>query len=323
VPSDGIDYGIDSAMRLRRSDLDAFEASLRRRRRLGIALVPLLLAGAAAAAIYFLVLRPAPVYRAEREPNNQLDDATPVAADREVTGHLGRRISRTQPDVDYFAIALAPDSERALLVTAHVTALPNIDIELSLFNATGDLLARVDEGGVGHDEWLHRVRAGGRVYARVTEALPGPVRLPTENVSDTYALRVTAEDARPDRESEPNDTPGAALAIAPGARIEGFLDRRADVDVYRLDAAAGRYRIAVEGAIAGTMEVPVQIQLDGQPARAGREVIAELTSGAVFRLSRGDAGLDASQKLPGVTTPYVVSVTAVEPTPEVPTPVTP
>ncbi|HWN66040.1 MAG TPA: serine/threonine-protein kinase, partial [Haliangium sp.] len=115
--SDAIDYGIDSAIRLRRADLDEYERSLRRRRRVRVALVPLLLLGAASSAAYAIWLRPEPARRAEVEPNDEIDRATLIAAGQPAAGYLGKRISKTEPDRDYYRVPLPEGAPRELVIT--------------------------------------------------------------------------------------------------------------------------------------------------------------------------------------------------------------
>jgi serine/threonine protein kinase len=316
--SDEIDYGIDSAIRLRRADLDEYERSLRRRRRVRVALVPLLLLLAASSAAYAIWLRPEPVRRAELEPNDEMDRATLIAAGQPVSGYLGKRIGKTEPDRDYYRVRLpealpetpSNDGARELVITVHVSALPNIDVGLSLLDPTGKVLAQVSEFGVAGDEWLRRVRVGGPVFVRISESMPDVPRLPTENVSDAYALTVRFDEVSDTRESEPNDSPSDAHALRPGQPVIAHLDRRADQDVYRFEGPAGRYRLTIEGPA----ELPVAWQLDTGTPQRSRQADLDLQPGDVLRLTRsdpvtpgtGEAGLPRA--LPGAALSYTVTL---------------
>ncbi|WP_428264443.1 serine/threonine-protein kinase [Haliangium sp.] len=315
--SDAIDYGIDSAIRLRRADLDEYERTLRRRRMIRVAVVPVLLAAAAAVALYLVYWRPAQPRRSELEPNDSIDQATFIAPDHGVTGYLGKRISKSEPDRDYYRVELPPGDTGPLVVTASVTALPNVDLELSVLDGTGKRLAWASEFGVGGDEWLRRVRVQSTVYLLVTEAMPGTPRLPTENVSDTYVLDVQFDEVTPERESEPNDSASDAHVLLPGLAVMGHLDRRADVDVYAFEGEAGRYRVRIDGAA----ELPLVWQLDAGPEMSNREAELDLDAGQVLKLWRGGAaGLGTPSDpdaepvaLPGAAVPYSILV---EPAPD-------
>jgi serine/threonine protein kinase len=312
--ADEIDYGIDSAIRLRRADLDEFERSLRRRRRVRVALVPLLLGLGAGTAAYAVWLRPEPVRRAELEPNDEMDRATLIAAEQPVSGYLGKRVSKTEPDRDYYRVRLPgpqpAGGSRELVITAHVGALPNVDVELSLLDPTGKVLAQVSEFGVAGDEWLRRVRVGAPVFVRISESMPDVPRLPTENVSDAYTLTVRFDEVSETRENEPNDSPSDAHALRPGQPVIAHLDRRADQDVYRFEGPAGRYRLAIDGPD----ELPLAWQLDTGTLQRTRQADVDLQPGDVLRLTRsdsatpgpGEAGLPRA--LPGAALSYTVVI---------------
>ncbi|WP_053332809.1 serine/threonine-protein kinase [Haliangium ochraceum] len=308
--SDEIDYGIDSAIRLRRSDLDSYERSLRRRRRVRVASLPLLLAIALGVGYYALWMRPQAPRRAEHEPNNEMDAATVIAPERAVSGYLGKRLGKTEPDRDYYRLDLPETPQGPLVVSAHLSGLPNIDSKLSLLDPTGKVLAQVDEFGVGGDEWLRRVRVQAAVFVLVTEAMDVP-RLPVENVSDTYQLSVSFAAESESRESEPNDNPSDAHPLRLGQPVTAYLDRRGDVDVYRFEGASGRYRLRFEGP----EELPLTWRVGDQDTRSERELELELATGQVLHVGRADAApvnadpaQIAARGLPGAALPYTVSV---------------
>jgi serine/threonine-protein kinase len=312
--ADEIDYGIESAIRLRRADLDDFERSLRRRRYVRVALVPALLLVAAGSAAYSFWLRAEPPRRAELEPNGEMDRATLIAPEQPVRGFLGKRASKTEPDRDYYRVPL-PAAPGEQVITAHVTALPNIDIALSLLEPSGKVLAQASEFGVAGDEWLRRVRVSTPVFVLVTESMPDAPRLPTENVSDEYTLTVRFDGVSEGRESEPNDNPSDAQPLRPGQPVIAHLDRRADVDVYRVEGAPGRYRLTLEGPD----ELPLAWQLGTAPAQRARHAELDLQPGDVLRLMRHGAtitGTGAShdalgpRTLPGAALSYTVRIDA-------------
>ncbi len=300
-----IDYGIDSALRLRRSDLDDFERSLKRRRFLRVASVPLLLSLAAVATYYMFVVLPAAPRTSELEPNNSLDRATHIAPDQDVSGYLGQRISKSEPDRDYYRVELPEDrTGEDLVLTAHVTALPNIDIELSMLDATGKRLAWSEEFGVGGDEWLRRIRIRSDVYVLVTEAIPEVMRLPTENVSDSYQLTLRFDSQTALRESEPNDTASDAHPLVPGQQVIAHLDRRRDSDAYRFEGSPGRYRLTLDGP----EELPMVWRLGDGPTESTWQTELELEPGALVLVSRSDAAAEDKPTLPGAARSYSIRV---------------
>jgi len=290
-----------SDFRLRRADLDAYERSLRRRTGLMIAGVVagvLALGGAAA----YLLLRPEGTRTEEREPNDELSDATPIAASTQVTGVLGRRRSRSEGDRDVYRVAWPSGEPR--LVTITVSALPNIDIRLELHDEHGAELARADEGGVGVGEAVRRRRIKGPLVIEVEEAMAPGQALPTENVSDHYTLTVREEADVPAWEAEPNASAADATVLAPGARVNGYLDGRADEDALRWTGPAGKVRLVVTAT-----EVPLTYRTgDGQQHPQGAAVV-ELQPDELIRLERADRELKKGPPLPGADAPWSVTAT--------------
>ncbi len=297
------DDGLASDRRLRRADLDAYERSLKRRRWVWVALLPVLVAGGAAGAWYYLAWRARQPRTVELEPNDRPEDATPFASGVPVSGHIGRRISRSESDRDYFRLMEVPTPAGGDLVTITVSALPNMDLALSLYDARDQLLASRDDGGVGQPEHLRAHRVRSPVFVRVSESRPAASRaLPTENVSDTYALVATLARGQPAIESEPNDTAIDAGALA-ADRMDGWLDRRDDVDVYRWSGGAGRYRVAVTGAD----RVPLWVRRGGD--QLGREAQIQLAPGDIISLGRSDSARPRDEELPGADQRYTLTVT--------------
>ncbi len=304
LPSDVVDYGIDSSVRLQRRDLDAYERSLRRRQTLRMAIVPLVVGLAAASVIYQLVLRPRSVHSREVEPNDEPAAATLIGAATPVSGFLGRRISVREPDRDYYELRL-PDAAGMQLASVHLTALPNADLELTLFNALGRQLASANEGGIGQDEWLHNVRTRGRLYVLVTESPRGRSKLPTENVSDAYQLTVQLAEPAAGLEAEPNASRADATPIAANTVVTGYLDARQDIDTFRFTGAAGRYQLRLDGADV----VPIEWRVDDGERRRDRVRPIALRTGAAIELRRRDDDLPITQALPGLDVPYALQLT--------------
>jgi eukaryotic-like serine/threonine-protein kinase len=268
-----------SDLRLRRSDIDAFERGLRRRRALVLGgSVAIALGGIAAGAA--LVMREPPPLREEREPNDDTAHANRVAAGVPITGFLGKRHSPTEPDRDVYVVPWPSGSRRT--VTVAVTGLPNIDVTLGVTDGDGLHGATIDENGAGAGEILHRRLVDGPLVITVGEAL-GKDQLPVENVSDPYTLTVTEDTLA--GETEPNNGEADANPLALTEEMRGYLDTRDDVDLLRWTGDTGTYHIVVRsdgGALVWRLP-------DGQARTPGAASI-ELHQGDVIRLERTDRG---------------------------------
>jgi serine/threonine protein kinase len=290
-----------SDYRLRRADLDAYERGLKRRKTLTVLTVigGVLAAGGAAA---YLLLRPQPTLAAEREPNDELGDATPIAAGGEVTGLLGRRRSRSEGDRDVYRVAWSAGSTR--LVTVSASAPPNIDVRLVLRDDAGAEIARADEGGVGVGEAVRRRRITGPLVVELQESIAAGQTLPTENVSDRYSLTVREEAESPQWEAEPNASAADATQLPPGGRVNGYLDARGDEDALRWTGPSGKVRLVVTAT-----EVPLVFRTgDGQPHTQGAAEVV-LQQGELVRLERADRDLKKGGALPGADAPWSVTAT--------------
>ncbi|HEY0191200.1 MAG TPA: serine/threonine-protein kinase, partial [Kofleriaceae bacterium] len=123
-----------SDLRLRRSDIDAFERSLKRQRLVLLGGTGVIVAGAIAAGAVLLSREP-PSLGEEREPNDELTQANRIAAGVPVTGYLGKRHSTTEPDRDVYVVPWPAASRR--IVTVAVTGLPNLDVVLTVNDGDG------------------------------------------------------------------------------------------------------------------------------------------------------------------------------------------
>ncbi len=268
----------ESDLRLRRSDIDAFESSLRRQRFLSLAIVTLVVLGGIAAAAWFLLLRkPAPL-DAEEEPNNDGAHANPIAAGREITGYLGRRLSVQDGDRDVYIVD-GPSGTRRV-VTVRVTGLPNADINLAISDARGGHVATSDDGRVGEGEVIHRRSIEGPLVVTVGETL-AKGQLPVENVSDRYTLTVIDEKLA--GEIEPNTTDADANPLELTHEMRGYLDARDDVDQLRWMSPDGTYRVIVRAD-----GVPLAWRTSDGKARTPGSAELTLRHGELLRLERTD-----------------------------------
>jgi serine/threonine-protein kinase len=230
----------ESDLRLRRSDIDAFERGLKRQRVVALGGSAALVAAAIAGGVV-LLSRDAPALREEQEPNDNGSQANRIAAGTEVTGFLGKRHSPTEPDRDSYLVPWPVGSRR--VVTIAVSGLPNIDLSLSVNDGDGLHGATADEAGLGGGEIMHRRTVDGPIVVTVAEVMGKDQRFPIENVSDGYTLTVT-EDS-PGGEAEPNNLEADANSLVPTEELHGHLDTRLDVDLLRWTGPSGSYNVVV------------------------------------------------------------------------------
>lgn len=264
-----------SDVRLRRSDIDAYETSLRRRRVVVWLATLAVVLGGAGAAVWYL-MRPPGLLRAEREPNDEPARANRIALGAPVQGLLGKRLTATEGDKDFYRV----DGSGRRVITVTVSGLPNIDVSLTVEDTSGHSTT-IDEGRTGEGEALHRRRIDGPVIVGIGQTLAPGQKLPTENVSDHYTVIVTEEVADAG-EIEPNNMEADATPLVPTYELRGYLDTAADVDLLRWTGEAGTYTVVVraEGVAWKTA--------DGK-ARTPGEAKVTLAKGELIRIERNPA----------------------------------
>ena len=288
-----------SELRLRRSDLDRYESSLRRRRWIGLGAGALAVLGAAGAAAYLLLREPA-TRRAEREPNHELVNATRIALATPVTATIGRRLSRAEPDRDLFRVVGTGAQE---LISVSVSGLPNMDLYLSVRSLSGAEQARVDEAGVGGGEVLRRRRVDGPIIVEIGQHKASDGAPAIENVSDEYTVRVERDQADPGRETEPNNSAADATPLVSGRAVSGALDARNDDDVLRWTGADGTYQVTV-----AAVDLPLVWTGPDGVARPPGAVALPLRTGELIRLARTDRAAARTDTLPGVDGTWTVTI---------------
>ncbi len=286
-----------SDLRLRRSDIDAFERGIKRRRVVLLGGTGALAIGAIAGGA-LLLSREAPALREEREPNDDAAQANKIAAGPPVTGFLGKRHSPTEPDRDMYVVSWPTGSRR--VVTIMVSGLPNIDVSLSVSDGAGLRGATVDEAGIGVGEVLRRRATDGPVVITVGETLGAGQKTPIENVSDPYIVTVTEEALG--GEVEPNNLDADANPLVVAEEMRGYLDTRLDHDLLRWTGDPGTYRIVVRAD-----GVPLVWRLPDGKARTPGAATIELGRGDLIRLERTDRG--GKGDLVGRDAPWSVVIT--------------
>ncbi len=286
----------ESDVRLRRSDIDAFERGIKRQRYVTLGLMMALVLGAAGAGAYFLT-RPNPPLAEEREPNDDVAHANKIGLT--VTGHLGRRHSPQAGDRDNFIVPWPTSTKR--VVTVRVTGLPNLDINLGITDGDGLHGAVADEGQLGEPEMLHRRAVDGPIDISIDQTMTPGMKLPVENVSDAYTVTVIEEDPLAG-EVEPNGTDADANALELTKELRGYLDTRSDIDMLRWTGADGTYSVVVRAD-----GIPLEWRIgDSKPRTPGAAQVA-LKHGDLIRIERTDKGLKGA--LPGRDQPWSISVT--------------
>jgi hypothetical protein len=265
-------------LRLRRSDIDAYERGLRRQRVLTYVLMTVIVL-AGAGGIAWAVMREPPPLEVEAEPNNDPAHTNKIAANTEVTGYLGARMSMQDGDRDFFIVPWPAGSRR--VVTVRVTGLPNIDVNLGVSDGDGMHVATSDEAGVGEGEVLHRRSIDGPLVISVGETVPKDAKLPIENVSDPYTLTVIEEKLVGETEPNTNDADANPLELT--REMRGFLDARTDIDQLRWTGDDGEYNIIVRAD-----GIPLVWRIgDGQMRTPGAARVT-LKRGDLIRLERSD-----------------------------------
>ncbi len=289
-----------SEIRLRRSDIDAYERSLKVRRAVVTTSVTLAVLGGIAAGVW-LMLRPPQALTAEHEPNNDRTEANRIEINTEVTGYLGKRIAPRAADIDTYIV---PSSGQRRVVTVTVTSPPNVDVNLAIEDAGGTMRAAPDEATLGGAEALHRRRIDGAIIVTVAQTVPPGTAYVTENVSDPYTLVVTEERADTG-EVEPNNSEADATVWVPNAELHGYLDARLDTDLLRFSGEAGTYSVVVRAD-----GVPLAWSLAGDKPRTPGAATLTLAPGQLVRIERTDRG-EAAGTLPGRDAPWsIVAVKA-------------
>jgi len=288
----------ESDLRLRRSDIDAFERGLRRQRYVTLGAVSMLALGAAGAGAYYVLREPPPLTE-EREPNDDAAHANKIAPNTKVTGYLGKRRSTSDGDVDTFLVPYSSASGH--VITVRVTGIPNLDINLAVTDGDGLHGASSDDGSLGEGEVLHRRAVDGPIVITVGETLAKDAR-PVENVSDPYTLTITEEPQA--GETEPNNREPDANPLEPTRELRGYLDTREDVDLLRWTGNDGTYNVIVRAE-----GLPLAWHTGDGKRRTPGAAQVTLHKGELLTLERTDKG--GKGPLPGREAMWSVVVTPV------------
>ncbi|MBK8479638.1 MAG: serine/threonine protein kinase [Proteobacteria bacterium] len=195
----------------------------------------------------------------EHEPNDTPADATLLRPGQPVTGLLGQRLSAAESDRDWYRLVVVGSAAQQL--TAQVSALPNMDLTLELYDGRGQRLAAADSAGHGLGELLPAWPVTTGSYYLLVREVWHVGRIPTENVTDTYRLEAALATPPAPWELEPNDAEGSANSLAVGTTVEGLLGSTSDEDTYRVEVPHPRL-VGEVSAIAG-VDLVVEIWRQG------------------------------------------------------------
>jgi serine/threonine-protein kinase len=280
IPPTGAGAREPGAVAATRDDVEAFERQIRRGRIAGatlFAVIVLALVAAAAVVIQgrrVVVQRATRTHDAEVEPNDAPGRATLIAPATEVRGGLGRRISRTQGDVDFFR--LAPRSAGPQRLRIELVPQPNVDSIIEVFHSGSEhavFVAR--ESAVGEREVVAglALQSEGDYFISVHEDSNG-ASVPTENVSDQYVLRYTIDSATDELETEPNDREELASRWSLTAPRRGYIENRQDEDCWCPESLSAPAQVTLAPPARMDLELVI-VHHDGR----AREVVDQHAAG--------------------------------------------
>jgi serine/threonine protein kinase len=239
----------DVGDRLRRSDVDDFEWSMRRRRLRRRLLLPLavlgVVGGLGALAWRGLGER---AETSEHEPNNTPGYANLLAQGAPIRGTIGQGAEGGEGDADFFRV---PAGQGDRVVSARLEGIPNVDLVLELYDAQGRRIAKSDAAGRGWGEWLQPTSIGPSEAYLVVRELWIAGQPPTEDAPDPYTLTARWGPPQAGWEVEPNDSPAAATPVGATGRIRGYLASADDRDWFSVVLAQAGTIVATVTAPAG------------------------------------------------------------------------
>ncbi|HVZ75560.1 MAG TPA: serine/threonine-protein kinase [Polyangia bacterium] len=312
------DGGDPDAIELRRHDIDAFERSLRRRRGLRWALLPLSLAAIAGGGVLVARWRAEKPVHVEQEPNNTPGYANLLASGRPVRGVIGAHDDAARGDVDYFRV---PVGHGARAVEVRLDGVPGLDLVLELFDGQGRPLAKSDAHGRGGGEWIQPSSIGPTEAFISVRELWVDGQKPSEARNDSYELTATWGPPAVGWEIEPDDWPAAATPVPPGTSVRGYLGRADDKDWFTVVPATSGH-LTVHVTVPDGVDLEILEDEAGKavmnktgvgedeevvlPAVAGKPVLV----GVARKLPKLPAGKDAKDmELAGLDAPYELKAT--------------
>ncbi|MFW6182084.1 MAG: hypothetical protein ACOC8N_10060, partial [Spirochaetota bacterium] len=166
----------------------------------------------------------------EREPNNRMVTATPLELDSAIQGYYSPafffREGDREPETDWYSFQVPRDGGQRVYHFS-VSAVPDVDANIALYDELGYLIRRGDSAGTGEGEKLKNLGLeGGTYYVRVSGGRG------QENSMVPYLLKVESGPVAGER--EPNDRYTHATPLVFDQDTNGFINPSGDVDWYRL-----------------------------------------------------------------------------------------
>jgi len=120
--------------------------------------------------------------------------------------------------------------DKSIKVNLNLTAVPDVDSEIAIFDDLGYLIRTGDSFGVGENERLLNIfLKEGTYYVRVRSKQPGQ-----ENVNIPYVLKIKNVENN-NTESEPNDNYPMANLINFSEEKKGYFNPIGDIDWFRVN----------------------------------------------------------------------------------------
>jgi len=215
-----------------KAEFDRYERMLRLRRVAMFLMPPVLLAVVSLLIYCIIEYLPGHYSNAEKEPNDFPEIANKLIPGKEYTGTIGRRISLTESDHDWYKLEVDSKLSEKLFDIV-LSGIPDLNIMLQIFKeGEGESLRTAKSGGKGEGEMIRNLNLKpGIYYILVREDLSISGKRPAECISDFYSLSVSMHEKR-EWESEPNDSFLNANQILSGQKKKGYLDGWGDSDYY-------------------------------------------------------------------------------------------
>ncbi len=212
---------------------------------------------------------------------------------RTVEAHLGRRLSTTQGDADFYRIEV-PGPQSATLF-ASVEGLPNIDLVLELLGERQDLpgkltvFARSDRKGTHRGEALPNVVVSPGTWMLQVRQVQvgdesGKLPLPVENVSDDYQLRVALLPGDIAQESEPNNAPAEAGPLPEGRPVVALTGLGGAEDWWSMASPSEGAELTVSTPEEADLKIFLRTAVDIERKRKRPRATLEVKAGSIGTL---------------------------------------
>lgn len=192
----------------------------------------------------------------EQEPNNNFKQTQTIGFQKTIRGTLGP-VVKGKGDEDWFVVEV-PAKRR---IKASLTAVPEIDLSLTFFNAAGEYLIAINNRGVGEGEDLPVFGLPeGKTLIRVREVLKKGAT-PKSDELHPYLLSLEELPDAPEEEFEMNNKRVDANEITIGQESFGYLAWKGDEDWFKVSMAGVEEGALMRVDFKGVAGVTPQIQI--------------------------------------------------------------